>query len=171
LEAASAVTAIHPSDTQIFARRTVPHRSLDRRGFHRLLMVFAGFSFCVTLPFVIMGAWPVAGFMGVDVLIFYFAFRANFRAANAYEDVTVTPVLLHIERVSHRGKRLEWRLNPLWVRLGRQEDGDFGLGHIRPGARGRALEGPARPGPEAREQYANELARALAEAKRGPRYN
>ena len=50
-------------------------------NFWILLCIFSAISFATTIPFVIMGAWPVAGFMGVDVAIFYFAFRANFRAA------------------------------------------------------------------------------------------
>jgi uncharacterized membrane protein len=33
-----------------------------------------------------LGAWSVAGFIGIDVAIFHFASRANFRAACAYED-------------------------------------------------------------------------------------
>jgi len=34
-----------------------------------------------SLPFVLLGAWSVAGLMGIDVAIFYFASRAYFRAA------------------------------------------------------------------------------------------
>ena len=40
--------------------------------------------------FLLIGAWPVFGFLGLDVLLIYIAFRANFRAARAYEEVTVT---------------------------------------------------------------------------------
>ena len=67
--------------------RLTPHRSLNPHNFHVLLAIFTGVSFFTTLPFVILGAWPVAGFMGIDVAIFYFAFRANFYAARAYEEL------------------------------------------------------------------------------------
>jgi len=158
-------------DTQIFARRTKPHRSLTRSGFMRLLMIFSAMSFCVTLPFVIIGAWPVAGFMGVDVAIFYFAFRANFRAARAYEDVIVTPLTLLIEKVNPRGQRRQWRFNPQWVRLERQEDEDFGLIRLALVSRDRRIEIATWLAPEARAEFADGLARALAEARRGPTYN
>jgi uncharacterized membrane protein len=160
-----------PYDTQIFARRTQPHRSLNRAGFIRLLMIFSAMSFCVTLPFVFMGAWPVAGFMGVDVAIFYFAFRSNFRAARAYEDVIVTPLALHIEKVSQRGQCRRWRFNPQWVRLERQEDEDFGLIRLAAVSRDRQIEIATWLAPDARAEFADGLSRALAEARRGPTFN
>jgi hypothetical protein len=33
------------------------------------------------LAFLLMGAWPVFGFFGLDVLAIYWAFRINFRRA------------------------------------------------------------------------------------------
>ena len=94
-----------PWRTQIFAARLHPHRSLSQRNFRLLMMIFAGSAFFTSVPFVILGAWPVAGFMGLDVLIFWLAFRANFRAARAYEDVVVTPLELAIDKVPVKGAR------------------------------------------------------------------
>ncbi|MDQ6870257.1 MAG: DUF2244 domain-containing protein [Pseudomonadota bacterium] len=45
------------------------------------MVIYIGASIFSSLPFGLLGAWPVAGFMGINVAIFYFAFRANFRAA------------------------------------------------------------------------------------------
>ena len=64
-----------------------------------------------------MGAWPVFGFFGLDVLAIYWAFRINFRRARASEEISVTPSELRVRRVSHRGHVVEWVFNPLWVRL------------------------------------------------------
>ncbi len=64
-----------PAAQRIYAVRLHPHRSLSERNFWILLCVFSVISFATTVPFVVMGAWPVAGFMGLDVAIFYFAFR------------------------------------------------------------------------------------------------
>ena len=94
-------------DELIFRRRIVPHRSLDAASFRVLFCVFSGCCFVTGLPFLILGAWPVAGFMGLDVLLFYMAFRASFRAARAYEDVSVTPLELAVARVSPAGARQE----------------------------------------------------------------
>ncbi len=160
-----------PYSAQIFAARLTPHRSLSRRNFHVLLAVFSGMAFATTLPFLILGAWPVAGFMGLDVLIFWWAFRANFRSARAYEDVTVTPLELSVAKVSPRGARREWRFNPIWVRLQRKEDEEYGLERLDIVARGQHLEVGGFLGPDARAEFAGKLSLALAEARRGPRFS
>lgn len=159
-----------PYHTQIFSAHLTPHRSLSRKNFHLLLAIFAGAAFFTTLPFVILGAWPVAGFMGLDVLIFWWAFRANYRDARAYEDVSVTPLELAIAKVSAKGSRAEWRFNPAWVRLDRQEDEEFGLARLLVVSRGRNLEVAGFLGPEEKSEFASHLTRALAEARRGPRF-
>ena len=94
-----------PTERQIFLARIVPYRSLSQRNFRLLVMLFTGASLFTSLPFVILGAWPIAGFMGADVAFFYLAFRANYRAARAYEDVSVTPLELVLAKVSPRGAR------------------------------------------------------------------
>ena len=54
-------------------------------------MVFMGaisvVSFGTGLMFYLMGAWPVMGFLGLDVLLVYVAFKLNFRALRLYETV------------------------------------------------------------------------------------
>jgi uncharacterized membrane protein len=160
----------HPADRPLFSTRLHPHRSLTQRNFLVLMMAFSGCAFFSSLPFVIVGAWPVAGFMGLDVLIFYLAFRANFRAAGAYEDVRVTPVELLIAKVSARGARREWRFNPSWVRLEREELEEFGTQKLAVISRGRRLEIASFLGPDAKADLADGLNRALAQARRGMRF-
>lgn len=165
------MTTGSPFDTQIFAVRLRPHRSLSAGHFRLLLALFAGASIFVTLPFFLLGAWPIVGFMGVDVALFYFAFRANFRAARAYEDVTLTPVELQVAKVSPRGARAEWRFNPAWVRLEREEDEAYGTSRLALVSRGRRLEIANFLGPDQKAEFADGLSRALAEARRGPSFS
>ncbi len=47
-------------------------------------------SFGTGLMFFLMGAWPVIGFMGLDVALIYIAFKLNFRALRLYETVDLT---------------------------------------------------------------------------------
>ena len=68
------------------------------------MAVIAVVSFAGGVVFFIVGAWPVGGFFGLDVLLIYWAFRVNYRAAAAYEEVTVTPSELRVRKVTHRGK-------------------------------------------------------------------
>jgi uncharacterized membrane protein len=110
----------------------------------------------------------VVGFMGLDVLLVYWAFRANYRAAAAFEEVTVTPSELRVRRVSHRGKVAEWTLNPLWTQLHRETNDEFGLLQLFLISRGRRLTVASFLSPRERESFAAALSAALGEAKRGP---
>jgi uncharacterized membrane protein len=160
-----------PFDTQIFAVRLRPHRSLSSGNFRLLLTLFAGMATFVTLPFFLIGAWPIVGFMGLDVVIFYLAFRVNFRAARAYEDVTLTPVELQVAKVSARGARAEWRFNPVWVRLEREQHETYGTSRLALVSRGRRLEIAGFLGPDQKAEFADSLTRALAQARRGPSFS
>ena len=64
-------------------------------GFLIFMLCIGGLSFVSGMMFLLLGAWPVFGFLGLDVLLVYWAFRANYRAARAYEEVTVTAVRTH----------------------------------------------------------------------------
>jgi uncharacterized membrane protein len=152
----------------LFAARLTPHRSLSRAGFVLVMAVLGTVSFAAGTVFLLIGAWPVFGFFGLDVLLVYWAFRANYRAAAAYEDVVVTPSELRVRKVSHRGQVSEWALNPLWARLDYEIDEEFGLQRLYLVSRGRKLVIAAFLPPQEKESFAAALAAAIAEAKRGP---
>ncbi len=158
-------------DATIFARRITPHRSLDRKGLRLLIAVFACCGVFSSLPFVILGAWPVAGFTGLDIALICIAFKANVRAARAYEDIALTALELTVAKVSAKGARREWRFNPLYTRLEHQEIEDFGMTRLDLVARNRRVEVGGFLGPRARGDFAQDLRRALALARRGPRFS
>ena len=139
--------------------------------FRVLLGLVALVGFATSLPFVILGAWPVAGFFGLDVLLVYIAFKASFRAARAYEDISVTPLELLVQKVSARGAAAEWRFNPVWVRLLRKDHEEFGTQRLDLVSRGSMIEVAGFLGPDAKAVFADELTRALNEARRGVRYS
>ena len=145
-----------------------PRRSLTPAGFRALMTAFAAASVLYSVPFFLMRAWPVVGFFGLDVALVYWAFRANFRGARAFERLRVGYYELSLARVSERGERREWRFNPAWVRLERFDDDDYGLLRLWLRARERRWEIGGFLGPEQREDAAKALARALADARRGP---
>lgn len=156
------------AEPQIFSAVITPHRSLTRRGFLVLMLCLGALSFVSGVIFVSIGAWPVFGFFGLDVLLVYFAFRANFRAARAYEEVTVTPSELTVRKVSHRGGVREWTLNPLWVRLERIVHEEFGIERLSLVSRGRRLTIAGALNADEKASFAHALSAALGEAKRGP---
>lgn len=152
----------------LFSAIITPHRSLSRKGFLLVMLAIGGLSLIGGMVLFVIGAWPVVGFLGLDVLLVYFAFRLNFRAAKAYEVVTVTPSELRVRKVSHRGKAAEWMLNPLWTRLDRETHEEFGLLRLFLVSRGWRLVVASFLGPKEKESFANELSAAISEAKRGP---
>jgi uncharacterized membrane protein len=156
------------SEPPIFSAVLTPHRSLSPRGFLIVMAVLGGLSFIAGMVFLLAGAWPIFGFLGLDVLLVFWAFRLNYRAAQAYEQVTVTPSELTVRKVSHRGNVREWTLNPVWVRLHRDEHEEFGLQQLFLESRGRRLSIASFLPPQEKESFALALSGALSEAKRGP---
>ncbi len=152
----------------IFSATITPHRSLGRVGFLVLMLVIGGVSFVAGMVFLIAGAWPVFGFFGLDVLLIYWAFRVNYRAAAAYEQVTVTPSELTVRKVSHRGELAEWTLNPVWTKLDSETHEEYGIEKLFLVSRGRKLAIANFLGPAEKEDFAAALGAALGEAKRGP---
>ena len=156
------------AEPTLFSAIITPHRSLSAKGFVAVMALVGGMSFAGGLFFFLMGAWPVIGFLGLDVLLVYWAFRANYRAASAFEEVIVTPSEIRLRQVSHRGKVAEWTLNPLWTRLDREKHEEFGLLKLFLVSRGRKLAIAGFLSPKEREGFAAALGAALGEARRGP---
>jgi len=152
----------------LFSAIITPHRSLSGKGFIAVMALVGGLSFAGGMFFFLMGAWPVIGFLGLDVLLVYWAFRANYRAAAAFEEVTVTASQLRVRRVSHRGQVDEWTLNPLWTKLDRERHEEFGLLKLFLVSRGRRLAVAGFLSPKEKESFAEALSAALGEARRGP---
>jgi uncharacterized membrane protein len=155
---------------ELFSALLTPHRSLNRTGFV-VLMAFLGLvSFAAGTAFWLMGAWPVFGFFGLDVLAVYWAFRVNFRAAKASEQISVTPSELRVRRISHRGDVVEFVFNPLWVRLDRQVHEEYGVEKLYLVSKGRHLAVGSFLGPDEKASFAKALTAALHAARRGPSY-
>ncbi len=155
-------------DAPLFSAIVTPHRSLSSIGFLVLMAAIGIVSFLAGILFLVLGAWPVVGFFGLDVLLVYWAFRINYRAALAYEEVIVTASELKLRKVSHRGRVKEWTLNPLWVRLHRETHEEFGIERLWLVSRGRKVAIANFLNPGEKESFADALAAAIGEAKRGP---
>ena len=99
-----------------------PHRSLSRRGFILVMSLIAAINLVVGGMFYAIGAWPVVGFLGLDVLAIWWAFRVNFADARKAERIVVTEHELILERLSERRGREEQRFVRRWVRVELEED-------------------------------------------------
>jgi uncharacterized membrane protein len=156
---------------ELFSALLTPHRSLNRTGFLVVMTFVSVVSFAAGLAFLLMGAWPVLGFFGLDVIAIYWAFRINFRRAGASEEILVTPSELRLRRISHRGHVMEFVLNPLWVQIDRKTHAEFGIEKLYLVSKGRHIAIASFLGPNEKASFANALAAALQAARRGPTYN
>jgi uncharacterized membrane protein len=141
-----------------------PHRSLGPKGFMILMTAVCVVSFATGLLFYLLGAWPVIGFMGLDVLLIYIAFKLNFRALQLYETVDLTDDALTVTRVAPSGKAQSWSFNPYWVRLSLQQR----LGRsseLSLASHGRRLVFASFLSDDEREDFASALSSALTAAR------
>lgn len=158
--------ANHPDDGgPIFTARLSPHRSLSPAGFSLLMMAIVIISFAAGLAFWLIGAWPVVGFFGLDILLIQWAFRLNYRAARAFEEVEVTSDALIVRKVSASGKTREFDFNPYWARLEIDRQPDRAISRIRIASHGQRLDIGSFLGPDQRESFSSAFAAALAKAR------
>ncbi len=153
------------ADNMIFAATLTPYRSLGATGF-AVLMAFVGVTcFFAGLMFYAIGAWPVVGFLGLDVFIIWLAFRLNYRAARASEHVSVSRDALVIRKVRPSGRADEVMFNPYWVRLEVTEVEDEGIARIAVRSRDRSVAIGGFLNPDDRRSFAMALRAALLEAR------
>jgi uncharacterized membrane protein len=110
-------TSLTPTGREQFHAVLLPHRSLGRKGFLTLMALVGTVSSATGLLFYSIGAWPVAGFMGLDVLLLYGAFRLNYRDALLSETIKIDDDALTLTRIHPSGRRESWSFNPYWVRI------------------------------------------------------
>jgi uncharacterized membrane protein len=150
------------TDTVHFSTQLRPYRSLSANGFKWLIRVLLLANIVVALPMYFLGAWPVAGFCGLDVALIWYLFHRNYLDAKRSETLTLTDRELVVERRSPEGEREEHRLDAYWLRI---ELGDV----LVLSSRGnRVVVGRFLGAPE-RQRVASELQAALG-ALRSPRY-
>lgn len=113
-----------PQSAYAFNAILTPHRSLSPFGFVVLMSLVSIVSFSVGFFFLMLGAWPVFGFFGLDVFLIYYAFKLNYRDGLAYEKVELTHGLLRLTKVDSAGQRKSFDFNPYWVRVGLREEHD-----------------------------------------------
>ena len=94
-----------------------PNRSLSPRGFFILMAIISSISFITGIVFISIGAWPVVGFFGLDVLLIYWAFKLNYRSGGLREIIELDDETLKITRISPSGHAKTWQFNRYWVRV------------------------------------------------------
>jgi uncharacterized membrane protein len=148
-----------PETRVLFETRLEPYSSLSPAGFRRLFTVLAIASLTIGTVLFVSGAWPVVGFLGLDVLLLWVALRASYR--RTHEHVRLTERELVVERIAANGRVQRWVLQPNWLTVSLAEP----VQHDSPvelRSHGRILRLGLVLAPEPRAAFAAALRRALA---------
>ena len=142
-----------------------PSRSLTPRGFSRVMLVLGGMSFLSSLLFLSIGAWPVMGFMGLEMLLLWLVFRFSFRAQTARTYVRVTAEAVDVRKIDGWGRERRARLAAHFARV-EFDRAAHGSNALRVATSNRAYPVGEFLTPRERESFARRLAQAISDARR-----
>ena len=145
-----------------------PHRSLGPRGFLILMSAVAAVSFVAGFAFLLMGAWPVFGFFGLDAGADLPGVQAELPGGAPLRDHRADPFAFPADARAPVRARRAVRLQPYWasVRLREWPDGRTDLRLVE---RGRELVFGRFLNDDERRGLAGELKAALLQARGGAR--
>ena len=109
-------------NSKLWQATLTPHRSLTKEGFLAVMGLVVVVNLVVGGMFVLLGAWPIAGFAGLDVLLVWWAFRANFADARQMERILITEHELVFDRLREHHPPEQQRFVRRWVRVELEED-------------------------------------------------
>ncbi len=147
-----------------FATSLSPHRSLSGEGFRFVMLGAVAANVVIGLPLFLMGAWPVFGFMGLDIFLLWWLFKRSYLDARRSETLLLTDRELVVVRVAPDGEREELRLDAYWLKVEATEERLVVTSRGNRAVIGRFL------GPDERLRVADRLKAAIAEM-RAPRYD
>lgn len=165
MPAANAPVVSDAPDPPVFETVLRPYRSLSSRGFAILMLAIGACTTAIGFSFWLLGAWPIVGFCGLDLLLIQVAFHMNFRAARAAEEISLTRERLSVRKVSASGISIESDFNPYWARLEVDRHPEFGVTGVRIASHGKRLDLARFLGPREREAFAADLNAALARVR------
>ncbi|MEZ5833017.1 MAG: DUF2244 domain-containing protein [Dongiaceae bacterium] len=145
----------------LFEALLYPHRSLSERGF---LILTVGTVLIISLwggLFLVLGAWPIFGFLGAEWLLFWWLLRTHFRGDRRAERIRLYADRLLLQQIDAKGEVAESTFEPYWLRVVLTERG-FENPALLLRSHGRAVEIGAFLGAGERRQFAEQLQTVLA---------
>ncbi len=105
------------ADEIVFEAEVTPHRSLSPRGLRLVIGFVCCVSLCSTTLFWSLGAWPIAGFNGGEILLAMVLLRAHAKSNRQRELLLLTGSALRILRTDASGRDSERSLAPGWLNV------------------------------------------------------
>lgn len=171
LELAPETAAETPDDGVIFDAILYPNRSLPNSGFVAVMTIVIAANIVFGVLFFSIGAWPVIGFCGLDVLLVWLAFKLSYRQGRLRERVSIRDGEMRVSRVLPSGHESRWRLQAAWSRV-IIDNPRHHESRVRVVSKGRSLVLGAFLSPDERMAFGASLAEAIARAtdqRRGAR--
>ena len=140
-----------------------PHRSLGRQGYLVLFGFVVAVNLLIATFFLILKAWPVFGFLGLDVALVGFALRANEKSAKQSERILIEGDDLRLIKQLPRKQPQEKSFNRRWTKvLLEYDEAREMVGRLFLVSRGERTEIASFLGADERQSLANELKSVLA---------
>ena len=153
-------------EAPVFEALLTPHRSLGRNGFIVLMSTVTAMTVAHGAVFAASGAWPVAAFFGLDLVLIFGAFGLNYRAAWAREIVSVSRSELAISKIAPSGRSRDFSFNPFWACFRVSRHDEVGITRMSVSGEGRSTDIGGFLNPEDRESFARAFSGALTRVRR-----
>ncbi|HZY67771.1 MAG TPA: DUF2244 domain-containing protein [Devosia sp.] len=101
----------------LFAATLTPHRSLSPAGKRIVIALVAALALVPGVIFTVAGAWPVVGFMGLDVLAIWVALTVSMRGGKSHEVVTLWTGSLELRKIDGKGAEEVFTFEPAAIRF------------------------------------------------------
>ena len=162
-----ATGAPHPaaSERPTYEALLYPRRSLSERGFLILTIGTALFGLGYGAMFLMMGAWPIFGYLGAEWLLFWWLLRTHFRGDRRAERLRLYADRLVLQQIDAKGNVAERAFEPYWLRVVLRERG-FENPALLLSSHGRSVEIGAFLGAQERRDFAAELTAVLHDWRR-----
>lgn len=126
------------NDRAAFEAVLYPNQPPPARNLAVLLAAVFGVAIGVSVGFFLAGAWPVVGFIGIELLLLAVCLIWARRMASYAEHIRLDDTGLHVWTMAGRRMLRSWRLEPYWVRV-RLDEARPGEPALRLTAHGRTL--------------------------------
>lgn len=94
-----------------------PQRSTSVRNINLAIVIFALVSLPLCAMFTAIGAWPVAIFIAIDVVLLFAALRLHFWFGRDREVISITHDAFSVERVPAWGRKKTWSIDTHWLKV------------------------------------------------------
>ncbi|OCP34483.1 DUF2244 domain-containing protein [Ensifer sp. LC163] len=150
----------------VFSAELTPYRSLGLRGFKVFFLIAGLLSLVHAVVFMVIGAWPIVFFFGLDFALLFGAFWLNYRSARSREEVRVSRTDVSVRKFTPSGRMIEHRFNPFWARFSIARHQEIGIVSMSVSDRGQRTDVGSFLNRDDRETFATAFSLALATVRR-----